>query len=49
MNFNVAYVFSVYHPLFYLINIIIVGRFLQRSFQNHIGCGITFAAIMSDF
>ena len=36
MNFNVASFFSIYHPLLYITNILIVSRFLQRWFQNHI-------------
>lgn len=41
-NFNGVNVLSTYYSLFYITEKFIVGRFLQGSCQNHIGCGITY-------
>ena len=49
MNFNGVNVLSTYHSLFYITEKFIVGRFLQRSCQNHIGCGITFNTVSLSF
>ena len=37
MNFNVVYIFSTYHSLFYITGTLIMGILSQRCFQNLIG------------